>query len=91
MEAKPDPQLAVRSARAVEAARRVRKRTGKPIVRIVEEALEDYEASLSDDRPAKSGYERAMEMARAEVEAGRVTAGRGSDTSDLYDDEGMPL
>lgn len=85
-----EPQLAVRSARAVEAARRVNERTGKPIVRIVEEALEAYEARLAA-RKAAPGFERAIALAHADLAGGKVVRGRGSDTSDLYDDQGMPL
>jgi hypothetical protein len=90
MAASTEPQLALRSARAAKIARRVNARTGKPIVRIVEEALEAYEARLAAQE-AKPGLERAMALAHAELAQGAVVPGKGSDMSDLFDDQGMPL
>ena len=37
------------------------------------------------------GFKRAITLAHADLASGQVVRGRGSDTSDLYDEQGLPL
>ena len=73
---------------ARELARRASRVTGKPIARVVEEALEDYVARLGAAR-SSGAMDRALALAAAD--RARLPPNTTSDTADFYDAEGMPL
>lgn len=56
----PNPQLSVRSARAREIAHRLAKRERRSVAKVVENALERYEAQ-SNREPAAQFYRRLSE------------------------------
>ena len=73
---------------ALRRAERLSRRTGRPIEAILDEALAAYERSM-DARPL--GEDFTQLVARVHAQLDQVDRGRGSDTSDLYDEEGVPL
>lgn len=82
-----EPQLSVRSARARALAHKLARQTRRTIARVVEEALEDYQAKLLAGEAA-TPLERAWAIAAAD-QAG-VPAGTTTDHGDLYDEDGLP-
>ena len=66
----------------------VLRNTGKPIARVVEEALEDYTARLGAARSA-GALDRAYALAAAD--RAHLPPNTTSDTAEFYDAEGMPL
>jgi hypothetical protein len=82
-----EPQLSVRSTRARDLAHSLARRTGQPINRLVEIALERYDIELrqqSSVHPLDAVWELAAEGRRT------VPAGTTSAHDDLYDDDGLP-
>ena len=82
-----EPQLSVRSTKARDLAHAMAKRTGQPINRLVELALEHYDAELrqqSDVHPLDAVWKLAAEGRRT------VPAGTTSAHDDLYDENGLP-
>ena len=82
-----EPQLSVRSARARDLAHKLARQTRRPIARVVEAALEDYQAKLLAG-DAETPLDRAWAIAAAD--RGAVPAGTTSDHGDLYDEDGLP-
>lgn len=82
-----EPQLSVRSARARDLAHDLAKRTGQPINKLVELALEQYERTLRDRKTPAPGdvLWRLMAEGRRAVPAGTTSA-----HDDLYDEAGLP-
>lgn len=82
-----EPQLSVRSARARDLAHDLARRTGQPINKLVELALEQYERDLEDKKTKTPGDTlwRLMAEGRRSVPAG-IT----STHDDLYDEFGLP-
>ncbi len=82
-----EPQLSVRSTRARDLAHALSKRTGQPINRLVELALEHYDAELrskTGTTPAETLFE-LMDQGRT-----TVLPGATSDHGDFYDENGLP-
>ncbi|MBL0373679.1 type II toxin-antitoxin system VapB family antitoxin [Rhizobium sp. KVB221] len=82
-----EPQLSIRSAKAKELAHALARRTGMPMNRLVEQALEHYDGALRHENnrhPIDAVWELAAEGRRT------VPAGATSDHHDLYDDSGLP-
>lgn len=82
-----EPQLSIRSARAKELAHALARRTGLPMNKLVERALERYDSELrqsTNQHPLDAVWELAAEGRAA------VPAGTTSDHGDLYDADGLP-
>ncbi|MDH7785653.1 antitoxin VapB [Ochrobactrum sp. 19YEA23] len=82
-----EPQLSVRSSKARDLAHAMAKRTGQPINKLVERALERYDQELqqkSNRHPLDAVWELAAE-GRKDVPAGTTSA-----HDDLYDENGLP-
>ncbi|KXF77180.1 transcription factor [Paramesorhizobium deserti] len=82
-----EPQLSVRSTKARDLAHALAKRTGQPINKLVELALERYDVELrqqSNLHPLDAVWELAAEGRRS------VPAGTTSAHDDLYDENGLP-
>ena len=82
-----EPQLSVRSTRARDLAHALSRRTGQPINRLVELALEHYDAELRN-QAGKSPIETLFELMDQGRETVRPEA--TSDHGDFYDDDGLP-
>jgi len=82
-----EPQLSIRSTKARDLAHALAKRTGQPINRLVEQALERYERELRKE-PNQSPVQTLMEI-MAEGRRG-VAAGTTSAHDDFYDEGGLP-
>lgn len=83
-----EPQLSIRSRKARDLAHSLAWRTGQPINRLVELALERYEQELrekSAQTPADALWELMAEGRRS------VPAGTTSDHGDFYDENGLPI
>ena len=82
-----EPQLSVRSARARDLAHALARRTGQPINKLVELALERYERDLEDKAAPVPGDapRRLMADGRRSVAPGTTSA-----HDDLYDEFGLP-
>jgi antitoxin VapB len=82
-----EPQLSIRSSKARDLAHALSRRTGQPINRLVELALERYERELSD-KPAKMPGDALWDL----MAEGRrsVPSGTTSDHDDFYDKIGLP-
>ncbi|MEF0943098.1 type II toxin-antitoxin system VapB family antitoxin [Rhizobium sp. BR 362] len=81
-----EPQLSVRSTKARDLAHALARRTGQPINRLVEQALERYDLELrqqSHSHPLDAVWELAAEGRRS------VPAGTTSAHDDLYDENGL--
>lgn len=82
-----EPQLSVRSARARDLAHALARRTGQPINKLVELALEHYERDLQK----KTEHTPGDALWRSMVEGRRsMPAGATSAHDDLYDEFGLP-
>jgi antitoxin VapB len=80
-----EPQLFVRSTKAKDLAHALARRTGQPINRLVELALERYDNELrQQSHPLDAVWELAAEGQRD------VLAGTTSAHDDLYDEDGLP-
>lgn len=84
----PEPQLSIRSTKARDLAHALARRTGQPINKLVEQALERYEQDLQDGRvryPMDVVWDLAAEDRR------HIPPGMTSDHDDLYDENGLPI
>ncbi|MEP7454135.1 type II toxin-antitoxin system VapB family antitoxin [Phyllobacterium sp. SB3] len=82
-----EPQLSIRSARAKELAHALARRTGMPMNRLVEQALEHYDSELRQQKnhhPIDVAWELAAEG------RGTVPVDATSAHDDLYDEHGLP-
>jgi hypothetical protein len=82
-----EPQLSIRSTKARDLAHSLAKRTGQPINRLVELALERYDRDLRQQQ-AQTPMDALLEL-MAEGRHG-VPAGATSAHDDLYDEHGLP-
>ncbi|CZT37282.1 type II toxin-antitoxin system VapB family antitoxin [Rhizobium sp. 9140] len=83
-----EPQLSIRSTKARDLAHALSRRTGQPISRLVELALERYDVELRQQdkkHPLYAVWELATEGRR------NVPAGTTSAHDDLYDENGLPI
>ncbi|MBD9388623.1 type II toxin-antitoxin system VapB family antitoxin [Agrobacterium sp. AGB01] len=83
-----EPQLSIRSGKAKDLAHALARRTGQPINRLVELALERYDQELrrkSALTPTDALWELMAEGRRS------VPAGTSSGHDDLYDENGLPI
>lgn len=82
-----EPQLSVRSTKARDLAHALARRTGQPINKLVEIALERYERELREQQT-----ESPMDLLLDLMAEGRrtVPAGTTSAHDDLYDEHGLP-
>ncbi|MET3615845.1 hypothetical protein ABID16_004192 [Rhizobium aquaticum] len=82
-----EPQLSIRSSKARDLAHALARRTGQPINRLVEQALERYDIELRSQNkahPLDAVWELAAEGRRT------VPPGTTSAHDDLYDENGLP-
>ncbi|WP_075632874.1 type II toxin-antitoxin system VapB family antitoxin [Rhizobium rhizosphaerae] len=82
-----EPQLSIRSSKARDLAHALSRRTGQPINRLVEIALERYDQELSQklgQTPADALWQLMAEGRRS------VPPGTTSAHDDLYDEKGVP-
>ncbi|MDE1993406.1 MAG: type II toxin-antitoxin system VapB family antitoxin [Rhizobiaceae bacterium] len=82
-----EPQLSVRSTKARDLAHALARRTGQPINKLVEIALERYDIELrqqNDAHPLDAVWELAAEGRRT------VPPGTTSAHDDFYDEDGLP-
>ncbi len=82
-----EPQLSIRSSKARDLAHALARRTGQPINRLVEIALEHYDIELRSQKnqhPIDAVWELAAEGRR------NVPAGTTSAHDDFYDEHGLP-
>ena len=87
---KSEPQLSVRSAKALDLARKIAQAEGRSYPEIVEDALELYAREHAGLANAASEafwgpIERIMKEGRS-----RMRAGGTSSLDEFYDDDGMP-
>lgn len=83
-----EPQLSIRSTKARDLAHALARRTGQPINRLVEQALEHYEQELREktaQTPADTLWSLMAEGRR------NVPPGTTSAHDDLYDENGLPI
>lgn len=83
-----EPQLSIRSSKARDLAHSLSRRTGQPINRLVELALEHYDVVLRQQdkkHPLDAVWELAAES------RGHVPPGTTSAHDDLYDENGLPI
>lgn len=83
-----EPQLSIRSSKARDLAHALARRTGQPINRLVEQALERYEQDLQDGNvryPMDAVWDLAAEDRRL------MPPGMTSAHDDLYDENGLPI
>jgi hypothetical protein len=83
-----EPQLSIRSTKARDLAHALARRTGQPINRLVELALERYDQELRE-KPAQTPADTLWEL----MAEGRrsVPAGTTSAHDDMYDEHGLPI
>ncbi|MCA1494946.1 type II toxin-antitoxin system VapB family antitoxin [Sinorhizobium alkalisoli] len=82
-----EPQLSIRSAKAKELARALARRTGLPMNKLVEQALEHYDSELRQQKnrhPIDAVWEIAAEGRHG------VPTDATSEHDDLYDEHGLP-
>ncbi|MGH6809696.1 MAG: type II toxin-antitoxin system VapB family antitoxin [Ensifer adhaerens] len=82
-----EPQLSIRSAKAKELAHALARRTGMPMNKLVERALERYDNEL---RQRKSPYPIDAVWDLAATGRRNVPADAASSHDDLYDEHGLP-
>jgi hypothetical protein len=83
-----ETQLSIRSTKARDLAHALAHRTGQPINRLVELALERYDQELREklaQTPADTLWQLMAEGRRS------VPAGTTSAHDDLYDEHGLPI
>lgn len=83
-----EPQLSIRSSKARDLAHALSRRTGQPINRLVELALERYDQELRE-----KAAQTPADVLWALMEEGRrtVPAGTTSAHDDFYDENGLPI
>lgn len=83
-----EPQLSIRSAKARDLAHALAKRTGMPMNRLVEKALEHYQSELGQ-ADGQHPMDRLLEL----MAEGRRTVPPGTTSAhdDLYDENGLPI
>ena len=84
----PEPQLSVRSTKARDLAHALARRTGLPINKLVEQALERYDQELRDDKiryPMDAVWDLAAEDRR------NIAPGATSSHDEFYDENGLPI
>lgn len=82
-----EPQLSVRSTKARDLAHALARRTGQPINKLVEQALEHYDQELRQrlsPSPAQALWDLMAEGRHS------VSAGTTSAHDDFYDENGLP-
>ena len=82
-----EPQLSIRSTKARDLAHALARRTGQPINKLVEQALERYDREVRDEAnhsPAQALWDLMAEGRRT------VPAGVTSAHDDFYDENGLP-
>lgn len=82
-----EPQLSIRSAKARDLAHALARRTGQPINKLVEQALEHYDIELRRQKhryPLDAVWDLAAEGRRT------VPPGTTSAHDEFYDDNGLP-
>ncbi|MFC0244034.1 type II toxin-antitoxin system VapB family antitoxin [Falsochrobactrum ovis] len=82
-----EPQLSVRSSKARDLAHALAKRTGQPINRLVERALERYDQELRQQQASTPMHALLELMAEGRQS---VPAGTTSAHDDHYDEHGLP-
>ncbi|CDZ28713.1 type II toxin-antitoxin system VapB family antitoxin [Neorhizobium galegae] len=82
-----EPQLSVRSTKARDLAHALARRTGQPINKLVEIALERYDQELRQ-KPAQTPADTLWELMAEGRKA--VPPGTTSAHDDLYDENGLP-
>lgn len=82
-----EPQLSIRSGKARDLAHALARRTGQPINRLVELALERYDQQL---RQEKARYPMDAVWDIADEDRHLIPAGATSDHSEFYDENGLP-
>lgn len=82
-----EPQLSVRSAKARDLAHTLAKRTGQPINRLVERALERYDQELRQQQ-ALTPMDALLDL----MVEGRQTVPTGTTSvhDEFYDEHGLP-
>lgn len=90
----PQEQLAVRSTDARELAHRLAREEGRSVSDVVLDALRRYEADAQKERAGQvDAFWADLDAIADRANRGRRPLGaceRGSDTSSLYDDAGLP-
>lgn len=83
-----EPQLSIRSAKARDLAQALARRTGLPMNRLVEKALEHYQTELGQAAcmTPMAALLEAMTEGRRNVPAGTTSA-----HDDFYDEHGLPI
>jgi hypothetical protein len=82
-----EPQLSIRSAKAKELAHALARRTGMPMSKLVERALERYDNELRQ-QSARAPIDVLSDLMAEGRRA--VPAGTTSDHDDFYDEHGLP-
>lgn len=82
-----EPQFSIRSAKAKALAHALADRTGMPVNKLVEQALEHYDDELRQ-RDNSHSIDTVWEIASEGRH--RIPTGAVSDHADLYDDNGLP-
>ncbi|ASP93338.1 transcription factor [Sinorhizobium meliloti] len=82
-----EPQLSVRSSKARDLAHALARRTGQPINRLVEQALEHYDLELRQ-QSARTPIDVLSDLMTDGRRA--VPAGTTSAHHDFYDEHGLP-
>jgi len=83
-----EPQLSVRSTKARDLAHALARRTGLPINKLVEQALERYDQELRNDKirsPMDAVWDLAAEDRR------NIAPGVTSVHDEFYDENGLPI
>ena len=83
----PEPQLSVRSTKARDLAHALARRTGQPINKLVEQALERYDLELRQ-QSARAPIDVLSDLMTEGRRA--VPAGTTSAHEDFYDEYGLP-
>ncbi|OCP18234.1 MULTISPECIES: type II toxin-antitoxin system VapB family antitoxin [unclassified Ensifer] len=83
-----EPQLSIRSAKAKELAHALARRTGMPMSKLVERALERYDSEL---RQQKNQHPLDAVWDMAEHGRSNVPTDTTSAHDDLYDEDGLPV
>jgi antitoxin VapB len=86
--AMPEPQLSIRRSKARDLAHALSRRTGQPINRLVQLALERDDRALREDKiryPMEAVWDLAAEDRR------NIPPGTTSAHNEFYDENGLPL
>ena len=82
-----EPQLSIRSAKAKQLAQNLARRTGLPMNKLVERALQHYDAELNAAKN-QVPIDAVWDLAAAGRQS--VAADAASAHDDLYDADGLP-